>query len=35
MSKIPYGKYTKEFREEAVNFVTIEGLSVDAATFRL
>ncbi len=35
MPKIPYGKYTKEFREEAVKLVSESGLSVDAAAFRL
>ncbi len=35
MQKIPYGKYTKEFREEAVKLVTVKGHSIDDATQRL
>lgn len=31
MEKIPNGKYTKEFREEAVKLVTLKGYSVDDA----
>jgi hypothetical protein len=31
MQKIPNGKYTAEFREEAVKFVTVKGHSVDYA----
>ena len=29
MERIPIGKYTKEFREEAVKLVTIKGHSID------
>jgi transposase len=35
MKKIPKGKYTKEFREEAVKLVTEEGLSLPEAALRL
>lgn len=35
MKKIPYGKYTREFRLEAVKQVTEEGLSVPEAGRRL
>jgi transposase len=35
MERIPYGKYTKEFREEAVKLVTQEKLSVGEAARRL
>lgn len=35
VKKIPYGKYTKEFREEAVKHVTVKGCSVDNAAQRL
>ncbi len=35
MKKIPKGKYTKEFREEAVKLVTEEGLSLPEAGRRL
>jgi transposase len=35
MEKIPYGKYTKEFREEAVKLVENGGLSVKEAARRL
>jgi transposase-like protein len=32
MERLPYGKYTKEFRQEAVKLVIDDGLSVhDAA----
>lgn len=33
--KIPYSKYTKEFREEAVKLVTEGGLSTPRAAYRL
>ena len=35
MKKIPYGKYTKEFREEAVKLVIEGGLSVPETSRRL
>jgi len=35
MEKIPYGKYTKEFREEAVKLVENESLSIKEAARRL
>ena len=35
MEKIPYGKYTKEFRMEAVKLVTDGGLSILEASRRL
>ncbi len=35
MEKIPYGKYTKEFRMEAVKLVTDGGLSILEASKRL
>ena len=35
MEKIPYGRYTKEFREEAVRLVIEDGLSAGAASNRL
>jgi transposase len=35
MPKIPYGKYTKEFREEAVKLVTVHGHSIDDAALRI
>ncbi len=35
MKKIPYGKYTKEFRMEAVKLVTDGGLSILEASRRL
>lgn len=35
MKKIPYGRYTKEFREEAVRAVLEEGLSPGEAARRL
>lgn len=35
MERIPNGKYTKEFRVEAVKLVTEEGLSVPEAGRRL
>ena len=35
MERIPNGRYTKEFREEAVKLVTEGGLAVDAAARRL
>lgn len=35
MERIPYGKYTKEFREEAVKLVVQGGLSVLEASRRL
>jgi len=35
MERLPYGKYTKEFRQEAVGLVIEEGLSVHEAAKRL
>jgi transposase len=35
MKRVPKGKYTKEFREEAVKLVTEEGLSFPDASLRL
>ncbi len=35
MERIPYGKYTKEFRLEAVKVVTDGGLSIHEASRRL
>jgi transposase len=35
MEKIPHGKYTKEFREEAVKLITAKGHSIDDAAKRL
>jgi transposase len=35
MQRSPQGKYTKEFREEAVKLVTIEKLSLPEAARRL
>ncbi|MDP2843581.1 MAG: transposase [Acetobacterium sp.] len=35
MERIPNGRYTKEFREEAVKLVTEDGLSVQEAARRL
>jgi len=35
MERIPRGRYTKEFREEAVKLVTEEGLSLPEAARRL
>lgn len=35
MNKIPYGKYTKEFRLEAVKLVTDGGLSILEASKQL
>jgi transposase len=35
MKRIPYGKYTKEFRMEAVKLVTDGGLSIPEAGRRL
>ena len=35
MKKVPKGKYTKEFREEAVKLVTEGGLSLPEAGLRL
>ena len=35
MKRAPYGKYTKEFRLEAVKLVTEEGLSVHETSKRL
>jgi transposase len=35
MKRIPYGKYTKEFRLEAVKLVTDGGLSISEAGRRL
>jgi transposase len=35
MEKIPYSKYTKELRQEAVRLVTEGGLSVGEASMRL
>jgi transposase len=35
MERIPNGRYTKEFREEAVKLVVEDGLSVQEASRRL
>ena len=35
MERIPRGKYTKEFRQEAVKLVTVEKLNVSEASRRL
>jgi len=35
MEKVPYSKYTKELRQEAVRLVTEGGLSVGEASMRL
>ena len=35
MERIPYGKYTKEFRQEAVKLIIDEGLSIPEAGRRL
>jgi transposase-like protein len=35
LERIPYGKYTREFREEAVKLVTVEKLSIPEAARRL
>jgi transposase-like protein len=35
MERIPYGKYTREFREEAVKLITEEKLGVTEAARRL
>lgn len=35
MKRIPQGRYSKEFREEAVKHVTEQGLSVPEASRRL
>jgi len=35
MERLPYGRYTKEFRQEAVRLVSEEGLSVHEAAKRL
>jgi len=35
MERVPHGRYTKEFREEAVKKVTEEGLSVLEVSKRL
>jgi transposase len=35
MERIPNGKYTKEFSEEAVKLVTIKGHTIDDAAKRL
>ncbi len=35
MERLPYGRYTKEFRQEAVKQVVEEGLSVHEAANRL
>ena len=35
MKKIPNGRYTREFREEAVKLVSEEGLSVPEVSRRL
>ena len=35
MERIPHGKYTKEFRHEAVQLVTQEKLSISEAARRL
>jgi len=33
--RIPHGKYTREFREEAIKLVTEEGLGITEAARRL
>jgi transposase len=35
MERIPYGKYTREFREEAVKLITEEKLGITEAARRL
>jgi transposase len=35
LQRAPYGKYTKEFREEAVKLAMEEGMSCDEAARRL
>ena len=35
MERVPHGRYTKEFREEAVKKVMVEGLSVVEVSKRL
>jgi transposase len=35
MEKVPYGRYTKEFREEAARLVLESGLSAGEATRQL
>jgi transposase-like protein len=35
MERIPHGKYTKEFREEAVQLIIQEKLSIPEASSRL
>jgi len=35
MERLPKGKYTKEFREEAVKLVTEEGLTIPEAGRRI
>jgi len=35
MAKLPYGKHTKKFREEAVKLVAVEKISVNTAAFSL
>ena len=35
MERIPHGKYTKEFREEAVKLITEEKLSIPETARRL
>jgi len=35
MQRVPYGKYTKEFREEAVKLVIEGGLSIPETSRRL
>lgn len=35
MERLPYGRYTKEFRQEAVKLVVEEGLSVHDVAKRL
>jgi len=35
MKGVPQGRYTKEFREEAVKLVTEEGISLPEAARRL
>jgi transposase len=35
MQRLPQGKYTKEFREEAVKLVLVEKLSIPEAARRL
>jgi transposase len=35
MERVPRGRYTREFREEAVKLLTVEGLSISEVSTRL